>query len=143
MKSGWGLVWLAAAAGPMGGCVIAIGNKGMDGGSEWRDDTRRPRMGVTLSEVGRALASQLRIDGGSATLITSVSGGMPADKAGLREDDVVVAINGSDHASPADLRRTIERAGPGEEIRLRVIRAGESMDITVVMAPGAPAGPQE
>lgn len=125
----------------LSGCVIAVGNSTGHDDYEWRDDHDRPRMGVTLGSVDDALASQLKIDGDDSTLILGVMGGLPADKAGIKTNDVVVQVNGSDHASPSELRRAIRGAAPGGELRLRVIRAGEPLEVTVVLDQAPPTGP--
>ncbi len=122
----------------LSGCVIAVGNSAGHDDYEWRDEQDRPRIGVTLGSVNSALASQLKINEDDSTLILGVMGGMPADKAGIKTNDVVVQINGSDKASPSDLRRAIRGTPAGGELKLRVIRAGEPTEVTVVLDKPAP-----
>ncbi len=110
-----------------------MGNSTGRGDYEWRDERERPRIGVTLGSVSAALASQLKINEDDSTLILGVTGGMPADKAGIKTNDVVVQINGSDKASPSDLRRAIRSTPAGGELKLRIIRAGEPTEVTVVV----------
>lgn len=133
-----GVVVLAAGLLPLPGCVIAVGNSTGRGDYEWRDERERPRIGVTLGSVSPALASQLKINEDDSTLILGVTGGMPADKAGIKTNDVVVQINGSDRASPSDLRRAIRGTPAGGELKLRIIRAGEPTEVTVVVDKPAP-----
>ena len=141
MKSIWTVILLAAAQAPLSGCVIAIGNEASPDGYQWRDDGDHPRMGVTLGSVGETLASQLNIDEDDSTLILGVIAGSPAEKAGVKVHDVVVQIDGKQEASPDDLRRAIRHASPGAELKLNIIRAGQPMDIAVVLDSVVPAGP--
>ena len=127
---------------PLCGCIIAVGNSTGSGEYRWQDDHERPRMGITLGEVEPPLASQLGVDARETSLILSVAGGMPAERAGLRAHDVVVQVNGSDRASPDELRRAIRSAPADSEIRLRVIRGGQPLDLTVVLGRGATPAPQ-
>lgn len=127
-----GAVMLAAM--PLGGCVLVVGNDLDDDRRSWRDEESPRMIGVTMGPVDGALASQLAgVDADRSTLILGVIGDMPAERAGVREHDIVVQIDGSDEASPDDLGRAIRRKGPGEEIRLRVLRAGAPVDLTIVM----------
>jgi S1-C subfamily serine protease len=141
MRSIVSVILLAVALTPISGCVIAVGNDSGYERREWRDAGDHPRMGVTLGSVDEALASQLGIDEDDSTLILGVVEGMPADKAGVKVHDVVVQINGKEDASPEDLRRAIRRADAGVEVKLRVIRAGQPVDLAVVLGGSASSGP--
>lgn len=88
-------------------------------------------IGVLTGRVDEALASQLGIDAGRATLITGVVGGSPAERAGLRRNDVVVAVDGHDGASPGELRAAVGSKGDGGVVDLRLYREGQPLDIAV------------
>jgi S1-C subfamily serine protease len=67
------------------------------------------------------------IDGAAYPVVTHVQGQSPADHGGVKEGDVIVAVNGRD-------ARELEAwfvASPGEEVVLRVERAGKPRDIKV------------
>jgi hypothetical protein len=62
----------------------------------------------------------------------------PAEKAGVLVDDIIVGMDGNDFSTePAKLegefRESISRHMPGDEITLRLIRAGEVVDIKVLV----------
>lgn len=80
----------------------------------------------------------------NGVVLTSVTRGGPADQAGLRPDDVVVAINGQPVAGAVDLLRTVSGLGPDAHAMLTIVRAGQQMEIPVVtglMDPGIPPTP--
>ena len=66
--------------------------------------------------------------------ILEVTPGSPAEQAGLREDDVIVAAGGQDEIGQLELRQMIQQA-PGLTIDLLVERAGARIPLTVT--PGA------
>jgi len=62
--------------------------------------------------------------------IVTLEGGGPAEKAGIRIGDVVVAANGETIVYSRQLSATI-RKFPGEPMTIRVARGGSTLDITV------------
>jgi hypothetical protein len=80
-------------------------------------------------------------DADKATLITSVRDDLPAAKAGLLEDDIIVKIQDQDDASPRSLRRILRDKNPGDALSLTIVRRGEeddkfeTKDLSVTLAP--------
>jgi S1-C subfamily serine protease len=124
---------LATAALSLPACIIVAHSDHC----EYCDDEwhyhGRPRLGVELDDVDRAMASQLGVNRVDASLITGVTAGSPADKAGLCRYDVVVEVDGSNMASPAHLRRAIRLKKPGDELKLKVMRQGTAVEVTAVL----------
>ncbi len=74
-------------------------------------------------------------------LILEVAPGSPAEAAGLRGDrpegvlgDVIVSANGREISSWEDLLRVLGEREPGERLRLGIVRAGERLQVEVVLA---------
>ncbi len=113
-----------------GGCIVVVDGHGEDW--SWSDSSsRRPRMGVYLDEPGRTLATQLNIDRRETTVITDIVNNSPAERAGLREYDIITRIDGSDQADPSDLKRAIRSKQWGDAMTLTVLRNGQPMDVVV------------
>ncbi|TVQ29949.1 MAG: PDZ domain-containing protein [Phycisphaeraceae bacterium] len=119
---------------------------GADGGIRIEDQPTAPsppapprgRIGVTLGEVDSALADHLGLSASEVFLITGVSEGLPAQRAGLKQHDIVTHINGESPVSIAMLTRLVAGAKPGEEVRFRVLRRGQPHEISVeIEASGA------
>ena len=64
-------------------------------------------------------------------LITGVSSGRAADKAGVKRDDIVLEVDGQPVPNAVDLRSLIGRTAPGVEVELLVLRDGERKRIKV------------
>jgi S1-C subfamily serine protease len=74
-----------------------------------------------------------RIDGGSGALITEVVEGSPADDAGLRVGDSVVAIDDAVVAGRAGLVAIIRSRSPGDEVAIHVRRGGEELTLRATL----------
>lgn len=58
-------------------------------------------------------------------LVRSVTAGGPADKAGIKVGDIIVAVDGEPLSSERDLRTVIRSHRPGDRVELTVIRPGD------------------
>ncbi len=88
-------------------------------------------LGVGIQDVTPALAKALGVAAQEGALITSVNDGSPAAKAGLKEEDVVVAIDGEKAASSSQLTRVIALKRPDATVVLQVVRAGKLLPVKV------------
>jgi membrane-associated protease RseP (regulator of RpoE activity) len=69
--------------------------------------------------------------------INAVQPGGPAEQAGIRDDDIVLAIGGTSVDGPADVGNAVQRTAPGETVTFDVLRDGEPMSIAVTVAQNA------
>jgi len=65
-------------------------------------------------------------------VVSSVTGGSPAQRAGLREGDVIVALDGKPVAGVDDLHRLLTDARVGVSSSLTVLRWTEKLELKVV-----------
>jgi len=93
--------------------------------------TPKVQIGVTMEPVSGALASQLGLDDGQAVLLSSVKEGEAADKAGLRQHDVVTRVNGQSPVTPKILRETVKSSSPGDKISLEIMRGGKTRQVSI------------
>jgi serine protease Do len=102
----------------------------LDGLSTGESRTR-PRLGVGLApaHVARALRRSVGLDERDGLLVRVVEEGSPAEAAGIRQGDLMVAVNGAPVASADDLFDAME-SGAGE-LQVKVVRGTEELDITV------------
>lgn len=91
-------------------------------------------IGVQLGAPGPALEKHLKLKPDSCTMITGLYEGLPADKAGLGEYDIIVTADGQDLSDRQTLHKLINSKNPGETIELTVIQAGEKRNVTVEVA---------
>ncbi|MEM6748376.1 MAG: DegQ family serine endoprotease [Pseudomonadota bacterium] len=86
---------------------------------------RRPWLGVIGSDVDARIASAIGLDRPMGALISQIYPGGPADRAGLRESDVILAIDGQDVMSGEALRYRPATGEEGDRVELRYLREGE------------------
>jgi S1-C subfamily serine protease len=66
--------------------------------------------------------------------VTQVSPGSPADLAGIRTGDVIVALDGTPVTTLDDIQRYLSRAPIGATPRIGIIRGGDRHDLTAVLS---------
>ncbi len=88
-------------------------------------------LGVGLQDLDEALQKEFNAEPGTGALITEVQPGTPAQKAGLREYDVVSAVNGKKVEGVQDLRLTVASMQPGAKVTLQLIREKKPLEISV------------
>jgi putative serine protease PepD len=96
--------------------------------------------GDTAQRVARALIQDGKVehaylgvslgDDGAAKVL-DVRAGSPAAQAGLRTNDVVVAVDGNSIETGDELRSAIDAKKSGDEIQLKIRRGGSERDLTV------------
>ena len=84
----------------------------------------RPTLGVSGEELTSQLAGYFGVKQGKGVLVSEVVAGSPAAKAGLKAGDVIVAVDGKDVATVAELRKALElKSGEDKrKLNLTVVR---------------------
>ncbi len=93
----------------------------------------RGRLGVTIQGVTADMASSLKLSEVGGAIVSGVEPGSAADRAGLKQGDVIVGVNGEKLADNNALRNRIASTKPGTTIKLDIIRNGrpETVSATV------------
>ncbi len=86
-------------------------------------------LGVVIQEITPEIAEAIGVREG--ILIAQVMKESPADKAGLKVGDIIVALNGRKLESVRDLQFSIMKTKPGTVVTLTVIREGKKRNIKV------------
>ncbi|MCC7535982.1 MAG: trypsin-like peptidase domain-containing protein [Deltaproteobacteria bacterium] len=92
----------------------------------------RSFVGVGFQPLTPELANGFGISGRRGALVSSVSPGMPAARAGIRPGDVITAVNGILVTEDRDFLREVMRAPVGSRLALDVIRDGRPLRVEVV-----------
>ena len=108
-------------------------NVAMNVADQLRDSgyVTRGWLGVIIQEVNRDLAESFGLDKPEGALVAKVLSGSPAEKAGLREGDVILAFNGMDVIMSSDLPHHVGRVKPGVKAKVQVMRNGKTKTIRV------------
>ncbi len=94
---------------------------------------RRGFMGVSVQELTPELAAEFNTKDAKGVLITDLSSGGPAEKAGLKQEDIIVAINGKSVGSSQDLRLLVAETAPGSKVRVNYLRDGKPGEVEVTL----------
>jgi Do/DeqQ family serine protease len=94
-------------------------------------EIKRGRIGVAIQDLTPDLAQALGTRHTQGAVIARVEPSSPAERAGLRTNDLVVAINGAPMRSGIELRNRVGLSRIGDEVELTVERGGAERSVTV------------
>jgi Do/DeqQ family serine protease len=94
-------------------------------------EIKRGRIGVAIQDLTPDLAQALGTRHTQGAVIARVEPGSPAERAGLRTNDLVVAINGAPMRSGIELRNRVGLSRIGDDVELTVERGGSERNVTV------------
>ncbi len=92
---------------------------------------QRGFIGVALQPVDSNLAQSFGMDNPEGALIAEVSKDSPAEKAGLKQGDIILKFNGQVITDVASLRNAVAIMKPGSKIALVLLRNGKAMNLDV------------
>ncbi len=101
---------------------------------------RRGKLGVLVQSITSDLAKSLNLPSVHGALVSSVEPDSPAAKAGVKQGDVVLRVNGTAVNDSNDLRNRISGLAPGTSVQLDVMRNGSEQHLTVTLGEMNPSG---
>ena len=90
-------------------------------------------LGVRPQEITRELAEASDLGDTEGVIISSVEPDTPADKAGIEPGDVITDFAGVSVTSVAQFRRAVAGVTPGDAVKVRVVRDGQTKVLTAVL----------
>ena len=91
----------------------------------------KPYIGVSVQDVTEAESQKYGLPAGA--VVVKVVSGAPADQAGLKGNDVITAINGTEISGVNDLKRVLSRSQVGDQLTLTVWRQYKTLTLTVTV----------
>ena len=91
-------------------------------------------LGVYIQRLTPDMAESLSVPEKKGALVADVTKEGPAEKAGIRSGDVIVAYNGKPVADEHELPQIVATTKPGTKVDVRVVREGKEMTIPVTIA---------
>jgi len=91
-------------------------------------------LGVDIADVTTERLSALKLKEEKGVEVTMVDQDAPAGKAGIKEHDVILSMNGTTIESGAQLRRMIHETPPGRVVSFGLSRDGQPMTVKVQLA---------
>jgi serine protease Do len=93
----------------------------------------RGRIGVSIQPVTAALAESFGLDRPRGAAVSSVDSGGPADKAGLKPEDIILGVNGHKIEQSSELPALVANIKPGSDADLEVWRGHGTRHINVTV----------
>lgn len=91
----------------------------------------RPFLGISMTDVNDEVRQQLNLAGSTrGVLVVEVVSGTAAEEAGIREMDVITAIDGSSITSSSGLQEIVSDHKVGDKIKLSIVRNGKPIELT-------------
>jgi serine protease Do len=94
----------------------------------------RGMLGVTIQPVTADIAQSLGLQHVRGALVNAVQSGSPAEKAGVRQGDVITAVNGETVKGYNDLRNEVSQLLPGSNVKLTIVRDGKEQTVTATLS---------
>ncbi|MGB9712860.1 MAG: DegQ family serine endoprotease [Dissulfurimicrobium sp.] len=91
-------------------------------------------LGVVIQDVTEDLAKSFGLKKKEGVLVADVTNGSPAEKAGIKREDVIIELNGVKINDSGELRNKIALTAPGTVVKLEIERNGKRLSIPVTIA---------
>jgi Do/DeqQ family serine protease len=95
---------------------------------------RRGMLGVTIQTVTADVAANLNLPAARGAIVSSVQAGGPAETAGIKRGDVIVAFNDQVVVDSNNLRNQVASTSPGSEVTLTLLRDGRETKVQMKLA---------
>jgi len=86
----------------------------------------RSKLGVTIQPMTPELAQGLGVPDARGALVSDIEPGSPAEHAGIKSGDLIVALNGQRVTDANALRNQIASTRPGSTVSLELLRSGKA-----------------
>ena len=93
---------------------------------------KRAMLGITMGSVDKKIADEMKLSSVSGVYINEVLKGSAAEKAGLKKNDVIVAIDGEKITDASSVQAKVSGYHPGDQADILYFRDGKEARTTVV-----------
>jgi serine protease Do len=91
-------------------------------------------LGVSIQEVTSDLAEEFSVKDLKGALVSGVMKGSPAEKAGIKQGDVILQFNGKTIEDTGHLRNMVSQTPVGSRVKVTVLRQKKEIELEVVIA---------
>ena len=90
------------------------------------------RLGIAVDKVPEMTAGAHNLPPNTGAHVAGVTAGGPADRAGLRQGDIILRINERAVHGPDDVAAIAETLTPGKEVPVDILRFGNELQLYVL-----------
>jgi Do/DeqQ family serine protease len=90
---------------------------------------RRGQLGIIVQKVSSEIANSLNMKDARGVIVSQVQPGSAAERAGLKQGDVITTLNGTAVDDPNTFRNTVAGAQPGSTVSMNVLRNGQPQQV--------------
>lgn len=94
----------------------------------------RGYLGIGIQDLSHELAKSFGTKGSHGAIVTDVKEDGPADKAGIKQGDVILAFEGIPVDDAVTLQRAVTRSAVGSKATVKVLRDGQEKEVAVTLA---------
>ena len=92
---------------------------------------QRALLGISISDISTELAKEKKIKQLKGVYITKIAEKSAAEKAGIKEGDIITAVNNVNVKSVAELQEQISRYRPGDWVNITLLRDEKEKNFSV------------
>ncbi|MTH97373.1 DegQ family serine endoprotease [Roseibium sp. RKSG952] len=104
---------------------------------------QRPWLGATVQLVGAEIADALSLERPRGVIVTNIFEGSPAEEAGLRVSDLVIAVDGKEVLDPDSFGYRFATRPVGETSRFTIMRGNREEIVEVALSPAPETVPRD
>jgi len=94
---------------------------------------RRGQLGIFVQPVTTDIAASLELKDTKGVIISQVQSGSAAEKAGLKQGDVITTLNGTAVDTPNTFRNQIANSAPGAQVQLTILRDRREQQVSATL----------
>jgi serine protease Do len=91
-------------------------------------------LGVSIQEVTSDLAEEFGVRNLKGALVSRVMKGSPADRAGIKQGDVILQFNGKDVEDTGHLRNMVSQTPISSKVKIKLLRQKKELEVEVVVS---------
>jgi Do/DeqQ family serine protease len=99
---------------------------------------RRGQLGIVVQKVSSDIASSLGMKETGGVIVSQVQPGSAADRAGIKQGDVITTLNSLTVNDPNTFRNAVAGTQPGSPVTLNIVRNGNSQQIKATLGEFTP-----
>jgi S1-C subfamily serine protease len=94
---------------------------------------RRGQLGIVVQKVSNDIAASLGLKSARGVIVSQIQPGSAAERAGIKQGDVITNLNGVTVDEPNVFRNTIASTQPGSTVTMTVSRNGQEQQIKAAL----------